>query len=154
MSLPVKIDSALEALLFTEDDCTTYINKNTGEIASVSDEESNFAHQKLDETTPEWIVAGIPRIKLILESEEYLEMPSKYDLHEEKVMAQFCETIEKEDIKNYLLKTLSGNTAAENFNKFVDEFELHDSWASHRNNAIKQIAIDFFTKHSIPFEDK
>lgn len=153
MSLPVKIGSVLEALLFTEDDCTTYINKKTGEIASVSDEESNFAHQELDETVPEWIIAGTPRIKLILESEDYFEMPSKYDLHEEKVMALFCETVEKEDVKNYLLKTLKGKAAAENFVKFIDEFELNESWTTHRNNAVKQIAIDFLNVNSIPFED-
>lgn len=153
MSLPVKIKSVIEALLFTESDCTSYINKKTGEIASISDAESEHVHQELDETIPEWIVAGIPRIKAILESDVFIEMPSQFELHEEKIMVSFCKTVEKEDVKNYLLKTLSGKAATENFATYIEKFDLHDSWTTHRNNAVKQVALDFLNSHNISFED-
>ncbi|THB70345.1 MAG: hypothetical protein D6B28_09500 [Gammaproteobacteria bacterium] len=153
MSLPVNIKEVLEALIYTEDDCTTYVNKVTGELATISDEESNYAHQKLDETVPEWIVAGTPRVKQILESEDFLEMPSKYDLHEENIRKTFCETIEKEDVKNYLLKTLNGKHAEDNFTKFIDEFDLNSKWVAHRDNSMKEIATNFLDEHSIPYQD-
>lgn len=153
MSLPVKIKEVLEALIYTEDDCTTYVNKITGELATISDEESNYAHEELDETVPEWIVAGRPRVKQILESEDYLEMPSKYDLHEENMMTSFCDTVEKEDVKNYLLKTLKGNHAAENFSQTIDKFDLGKKWIAHRDNSMKEIAIKFLDDHSIAYQE-
>ncbi len=153
MSLPVKMKEVLESLIYTEDDCTTYINKVTGELATISDEESNHAHEELDETAPEWIIAGRPRVKQILESEEFLEMPSKFDLHEDNMMTSFCETVEKEDVKNYLLKTLKGNHAVDNFNQSIEKFDLGKKWITHRDNSMKEIAVKFLNDHSIPFVD-
>ncbi len=153
MSLPIKLKDVLDALIYTEDDCTTYINKVTGEIATISDEESNYAHEEIDQTSPEWIIAGRVRVKQVLESEDFLEMPSKFDLHEESMMKNFCNTIEKEDVKNYLLKTLGSSSAAENFSQYVEKFDLHKQWITYRDNSIKDIAIKFLQEKSIPYQD-
>jgi len=59
------------------------LNRRTGELRSVHDDEVIISEDDVDlEDLPEWQRDDIPLIREILESEDWIPLPSSYDINE------------------------------------------------------------------------
>ena len=85
------------------DEYHAYLNKRTIELVTISDEEISIVEEDLDPMEyPEWQHPVIEKAKQVLEEEDYLPLPSMFDIHEYSIMGRFCNSIEDYELSEEL----------------------------------------------------
>ncbi|EIJ78019.1 hypothetical protein PB1_10654 [Bacillus methanolicus PB1] len=86
----------------------TYLNRKTGEIISVSQDDLRAAENDDPfEHLPEWHQEAMKvAIDVIENYEDYKRLPTKYDINEYDMMADFCFTINDERNKKLLFNAI------------------------------------------------
>ena len=155
MVFPVKLSEILEAIEFRMEENTAYLNRKTGEIVTISEEEFNAAEaQEPLETYPEWQRDNIRIAREILGNEgNFLSLPTKYDIHEYQIMEGFCLSARDKKISETLWTSIKGKGAFWRFKDTVQRLGIADKWYKYREEAIKQIAIDWCRSHRIKFKE-
>jgi PHD/YefM family antitoxin component YafN of YafNO toxin-antitoxin module len=156
MGFPVKLREIIEAIDFQTDESTAYVNKETGEIVIISEEEFHAAgDQESLENYPEWQQDNIKIAREILDNEaNFLHLPNSYDIHEYQIIEEFCLSIEDRGISEQLYKAIKGKGAFRKFKESIQRFEVADEWYKYRDEAIKRIAIDWCKSNHIEFEEE
>jgi hypothetical protein len=72
---PVSLKSVVNEMDVISDDVTACINKKTGELCAVSEEETNIieAGNEDDEFIPEWQKEILPKVREVLESDDFVD---------------------------------------------------------------------------------
>jgi hypothetical protein len=140
MGKPVKLEDIIDGLEMQTDESTSYLNIKTGEVAIVSDEESSAAEEdKSVDLFPEWQHELISKAKEILYSNDYISLPSKFDVHEYSIMEKYCLSIDDDQIRDIL------------YYSNIYEYNLEEEWYKFRDEAIKQIAIEWCEDNGINY---
>jgi hypothetical protein len=149
----VKLDDIVEHIELQSDEVESYLNKTTGELHYISSEEMNAAENDDPiEKAPDWQQANIKIAKEISETDNYLELPSQYDVHEYKIMERFCHTVEEEKANYELLRAISGKGAFRRFKEVIHDFDIAKDWYEYKNKALKEIAKEWCEDNNIKFE--
>ena len=90
MGTTVAMDDILEALELASDETSSYVNSRTGVVLTVSHEELRLAEEDSASEMPDWQREMVALAKQVLESDEWLELPSKFDIHEWEMMDGFA----------------------------------------------------------------
>ncbi len=93
MKRPVKLSEIIDGMESQTDEARAYLNKETGEIVIISDEEFSAAEEKHSlESYPEWQRGFIREAANVLEDDKgrYIALPSKFDIDEYHMMERFA----------------------------------------------------------------
>ena len=133
-----------------------YVNKKTGEIVAPNEESFTAAENEEPlEEYPEWQQEDIKAAREILDHEEdYLELPTRFDVNEYRIMEKFCLSVEDREASEALYEAIKGRGAFRRFKDTVSRLNLADEWYQYRDQAIRQIAIDWCEFHKIRFIEK
>ena len=156
MAVPVKLQDLIDGLECQSDEQTSYLDKRTGEVVSIGDEEFDAAEgdEPLDDD-PEWQHDAIGIAKeILLDSKDYLELPSKYDIHEYAIMERFGLSLSDERLAERLLGSIRGRGAFRRFKDDVHRYGVADDWYRFRDDAMKRIAIEWCELNKIEFVDE
>ena len=156
MNIKAKLSDIIDAIEFDTEESTSYFNRKTGEIVTITEEEFSVAEDGEPlEGYPEWQHENIKTAQEILNSEDdsFLHLPSKYDFHEYRVMEKFCLSIEDQEISDALYLAIKERGAFRRFKDGVHRFGILDEWYKFRDGALKQIAIDWCCENKIPYVD-
>lgn len=152
MPLPVKLSEVIDGLEMADDTVKVYINRNTGEVASVSDEEAGWAEEEEpEEDWPDWQVKARAEGRRVLDSDEFIRLPSKFEIHEWSIMERFARSLDNEDDSDNLLDAIHGRGAFRMFKSMVARMGLREAWFKFRHDALAEIAIDFLETTGIPY---
>jgi hypothetical protein len=139
---------------------TGYINQKTGELMSVTEEQEWQLERIKDEDCddkmedlPEWMQEIMPKIKQVLHSEDYIPLPSSFDIHEYAIMKNFCQSVEDPELKQELLIGIDGRGAFRMFKELIFRHDIRDNWFAYKNEALKQKEVDFLEAQDIPYVD-
>ena len=136
MPLPVQLQSVVEEMDVMNDDWVAYINRRTGELVTVTDYD-------LEEGT-EAVQVG--------ESPDFIELPSKYDLHEYDIVERFCGSVSEVTIQEKLFSAIRGGGAFRRFKDSIRRFGIEDEWYEFRHAALESIASSFLDASGIPYK--
>ncbi|HEY3619182.1 MAG TPA: hypothetical protein VGK96_20425 [Candidatus Sulfotelmatobacter sp.] len=89
MATVIFLREVIESMEITGDDCFFYLDPETGEIITVTEEERHLAEDESLEDVPEWQREMLPKIRAALESDRFLELPDRFDIHEWSIMDAF-----------------------------------------------------------------
>lgn len=160
MSLPVSLQAVVNEMDMQNEMMHGYINRKTGELISVSEEEEwlleKIEKEEFDQEIadlPAWQQDIIPKIKEVLSSEDFVRLPTPFDIHEYSIMESFCHTIEDPDVKEELFAGIRGRGAFRMFKDLIFRHGIRDDWFAYKNQALKKIAVDFLEAYDISFED-
>ncbi len=155
MTSPVKLIEIIEAIDFQTDESTAYLNKETGAIVTISEEELNAAgDQGSLENYPEWQQDNIKIAREILDNEaNFLNLPTKLDINEYQLMEKFCLSIMDREISEELYRAVKGKGAFRRFKESIQRFRIADEWYKYREEAIKEVVIDWCRSNHIEFEE-
>lgn len=155
MGFPVKISEIVEAIDSQTGGTTVYLNKRTGEIVAMSEEEPDTTEDLESlEDYPEWQRDNIRIAREILSNDgDFLSLPTKYDIHEYQIMEGFCLSVRSKKISEALCASIKGKGPFRRFKDHVRRLGIADEWFKYREEAIKQIAIDWCKSHRIDFEE-
>jgi hypothetical protein len=152
---PVSLQSVVNEMDVLSDEVTAYINKKTGELYSVSEEEANIVEHgnENDEFIPEWQREILPKVREVLESGDFVVLPDKFEIHEYSIMERFCLSLSDEGLQDQLLHAIRGSGAFRRFKNAIYRKEIQDDWYRFRDQALKRIAIDFLESEGIAWQD-
>ena len=152
---PVSLQSVVNEMDVLSDEVPAYINKKTGELYSVSEEEAGIVEQgnEEDEFIPEWQREVLPKVREVLESDDFVALPDKFQIHEYSIMERFGLSLPDEGLQDELLHAIRGSGAFRRFKAAIHRNGIQDDWYRFRDQALKRIAIDFLESEGIPWQD-
>lgn len=155
MGFPVKLSDIIEAIDFQLEESSSYLNRITGEIVSVTEEDFKAAeNQDPLEEYPEWQHESIEMAQDILAHEgDFIGLP-KYEVDEYQIMEKFILSIKNREIADTLLIAVKGRGAFRRFKDGIIRFDIEHEWYKYRGDAIRQVAADWCELHNIPFKDE
>jgi hypothetical protein len=152
---PVSLQSVVNEMDVLSDEMTAYINKKTGELFTVGDEQANIIEEgnEDDEFIPEWQKETLPKAREVLESDDFVALPDKFEIHEYSIMERFCLSLPDEGLQNELLHAIRGSGAFRRFKAAIHLKGIQDDWYRFRDETLKGIASDFLESEGIAFVD-
>lgn len=151
--MKAKLRDLVDGIDFQIDESFSYFNTRTGEVVTLSEEDMRYAEDDYPlEDEPEWMSDVAELAKDVLESGDYIELPSQWDVHEYRIMEDFCLTQTSGDIQHQLLRAIKGRGAFRRFKDTAFDTGVIDEWYNYKNRRIEEIAIDWCKEHNIDYE--
>ncbi|MGB7623115.1 MAG: UPF0158 family protein [Terriglobia bacterium] len=153
MTTPVVSLKAVIAEMDVMDDShTAFLNKRTGELITLVDDEIYDLPDELGhDDAPPWQKEMIEKKREVLDSEDYLELPSKFDIHEWAIMEKFCLSLDDPELRNELLSKIHGSGAFRLFKDTIHQRGMAEAWYVFREKAFEKIAIGWLEVNQIAF---
>ena len=152
MALPVLLRHVIEAIDLPNNNWRSYLNVDTGEIITVTDEDRHLVEQGDDfDDRPEWQREELPKVRDALESDRFLELPGSFEVHEWSMMERFAQERPTARQREELLDSLHGRGAFRMFKSAIRRLGIEDGWRLFRDSAFAQIAKDWLEAHDISY---
>ena len=155
MPLPVKLSDIVAAIDFQMDEFSSYLNRNTGEIVTISDEEFRAVEDEEPlEDFPEWERENLQIAREILgdSGRVYVQLPTKWDIDEWRMMDRFARwAVEDEQASEELQFAIRGRGAFRMFKHLIHRLGIADQWYEYREQALREIARDWCEANGIPY---
>ena len=153
---PVKISDIVEGLEMQFDELTSFLDKETGHVETVSHEMLHRAEEADEddsgEDLPEWQRREYDIAKLIVPmSGRFLRLPSKFDVHEWQIMADFASSVENDSLRDELLSAIHGRGAFRYFKDVLHRRGMKEQWYEFRTQALREIAVNWLEEHGVSY---
>jgi len=156
MAVVVSLRDLVDELQTLSNESHAYLNKITGEILSVTNDDfamvdsgddwREFSESELEEKFFE-------HVEKVRFSEEYLELPNQFDIHEYEIMERFCLSIPDEIISDVLLDKIRGSGAFRRFKDTIYRYGIEKDWFKFRDEAYKEIAVSWLESNGFAYSD-
>ncbi len=150
---PVRLRDVVDAMDAPVDGWMAYVNRRTGEIVSFSEDDVALSDDDDDDdVVPDWQAEMVAKAKEVEASDDFVQLPDKFDIHEYAIMERFCYTVDDDALRQDLLGAIKGSGAFRRFKELVRGQELEQAWWTYRDTAIEKIAADFLEIENISFQ--
>jgi hypothetical protein len=150
----VKLSDLIEGMDFQSDERSAFLNLTTGEVVSVTDEELRAAENDAPlEDFPAWQHDAMRLAGEIVETDQYRPLPDKFEINEYRIMERFCSSVDDEDMREDLYNAIHGRGAFRYFKDKIHEYGIAEDWYRYRDDALREIAIDWCAAHNIPYTE-
>lgn len=153
MNVQVKLRDIIEELEIQFEESQSFLNIKTGGIFLVTSNDLRAAED--DEPfdhLPDWQKENLMVANDVVEnSENYIELPTKYDINEYEMMEDFCLTVNDQRKQSSLLLEIKGKGAFRKFRDKLIEFEIEDQWYSYRDERYKKIAKEWCQDNNVNY---
>jgi hypothetical protein len=152
MPTKVKLDDILEAIEFQTDESRAFLDLDSGAVEVVSLEALNRAEVGIEDSDlPQWQRAEAALARKIQDSDRYVRMPTKWDIHEWEIMQQFCWSVGDEGRQADLLDAIHGSGAFRVFRDRIHRYRLQKDWEQFRSGALRRKAIKWCEEAGIEY---
>jgi hypothetical protein len=153
MPLPVKLEDVIEALEGAGDENTYYLDKRTGEIVSITDQDMRAAEEdQLISEYPEWQRETILKARELLSSDaDFTELPDRFEINEYQMMEDFCLSLKNRRVGDELRRLIKGGGAFRRFKNAVNSMGVDKAWYAFRQRKFDRIAIEWLEEEGIPY---
>ena len=150
----VNLSDIVDAMEMTSDMMPHYLNKKTGEISSISQEEMNAAENEEEpEDFPDWQQDSIKTAQNLLSTDDYISLPSQFDIHEYQIMEKFCLSMKEPKISDDLNGSIKGRGAFRRFKDKILEYGIEEDWYQYKDNAYREIAKEWCEENGVEFTE-
>lgn len=167
MAVAVSLRDLVDELQMLPNEGTAYLNKVTGKVVTLTDdvvamaemdaeleEELEDASGNLGSENPDLEVEYFQEVRRVLASDpDYLQLPSRFEIHEYEIMERFCLSIPDGKVSDVLLRKIRGSGAFRRFKDTIYEYGIENDWFKFRDEAYKEIAIAWLESKSIVYVD-
>ena len=124
------------------DETVSYFHKESGEILTFTDEIMQIAEGNAPpEDRPQWLQDAVSEaLEFLRKEEEYIPLPTQFDIHEYAIMERFCRSIEDRDKSRVLYRAIKGRGAFRMFKDKIRALGLVDDWYRYRAEALAEHA--------------
>ena len=151
--MKVNITKIADELEIQFEESESYLNKEDGEIYTITDEEiSAIEEGEPMEDFPDWQQKLIKIAHQIMNGDNYIELPSKYQINSYAIMERFCYSIEDSKRSEALQIAIQGKGAFARFKEACHRFDIIEQWYLYKTNALKEIAIEWCKKNNLEYE--
>jgi Uncharacterised protein family (UPF0158) len=148
----VSLKDIVDAMDVIGDDTCSYLNPKTGEIVTLTGDERRLAEDEdLDEEyLPKWQADALPKIREVMESDEFLALPDKFEIHDWEIMERFTRSLINLKHGEELSRAIHGGGAFRKFKIVIRRLGIEEKWFRFRESALEEIAKDWLEEHGIP----
>ncbi|MDX6443427.1 MAG: hypothetical protein QOH71_501 [Blastocatellia bacterium] len=140
----VKLDDVIEALDSASDEHAQYLDKRTGEILLITNEEMEAAEEdELISEYPDWQRESILKAREILKSKDFVALPDQFDIHEYEIMEDFCLRCQDRNVGETLLRSIKGSGAFGRFKNAINSMGVEKDWYQFRRTKLEKLAIQW-----------
>lgn len=156
MAAKVRVAELVDELDMLSDETHVYVNRVTGKVAALGEEEMALAEDEerdedsLDDTD-DWQLEMIREAEQVLESDDWIAAPTKFDIHEWEIMRRFALSREDPDVSEDLLEAIGGRGAFRSFKNRIRRLGVADDWYAFRHKAIEEIAVEWLEERGIEY---
>jgi hypothetical protein len=155
MKATVLLRDIIEALESTSGTIQFYLNVKTGEVLTMSEDELwSTQEDELDEDYSDWDDEFLNNPDALMDSEEFLPLPDVYEIDELSMMENFCDTIEDQTARSALRAGMTKQDVFESFKSAAQQYGLVEKWEQFRENAYRDLAIEWCASNDIPFVEE
>jgi hypothetical protein len=131
----------------------SFLNRVTGEIVMCTEAELSAAEDDAgdDPDSPEWEQDALAQAREIIASDDWLELPDSFEIHEFGVMRDFARSLEGAEQAD-LLDALRGPGAFRHFKSGLDRLGLREEWFRFRHEAFVGIASGWLEENEVEFQ--
>ncbi|MHC4218103.1 MAG: UPF0158 family protein [Planctomycetota bacterium] len=148
MSVMVSLRDVVNEMAEVSDDQTAFLNRRTGELISLNDEQRYVLENGRADDAPD----GQRELREVLQAGDLLELPSAFEHHEYSIVERFCHTVKDAEQQDQLLTAIRGKRAFRDFKAAIITFGLADAWRHYRDHAFEAIAADWLAQNDIAYD--
>lgn len=153
MPLPVPLSAVVNALDWMFEEASTYLDRTTGEIETVSHEALRWAEEEsVPERVPDWQRKEIDS-PFASSTAKIFRLPPKWDVHEWAIMERFVFSLHSGELREAINSAIHGAGAFRLFKRAIHEYGIQDDWYEFRARALRGIAIEWCEHNAIPYVD-
>jgi len=150
----VSLRELVDELKIVTDEQHVFLNKITGKVVMLTEEDISTVESGDDtEERQDWEQDVFEQAKEVSSSGNYLELPSKFDIHEYKIIERFCLDFPDERISDELLDEIRGSGAFRRFNDAVYKYGIEQDWFKFQDEAFKEIVISWLESNNISYSE-
>ena len=150
MLVAVSLDEIVDAMEAVGDDCEAYLDPESGEIVTVTDDDRSLLEEDEDPVSmPPWQREMLPGIRAALETDRYLRLPDTFEIDEWSMMERFAQSRPAGAHTDQLLDAIHGKGAYRLFRATLDRLNLTDEWHDFREEAFRTIARQWLKSHGL-----
>jgi Uncharacterised protein family (UPF0158) len=149
MGATVSIREVVEAFETASDEMSSYVNRATGQVITVTHEDLRLAEEESAPDMPAWQRDAVTEAKAILDSEDWLQLPSKFDIHEWEIMSDFGRSLSTESERAAVADAIRGSGAFRNFKATVRRLGIEATWFAYKTRTLEIIARDWLEEHGL-----
>jgi len=154
MAVVVSLRDLVGEMQLVSSESHAYLNQVSGEMITIFDEYIAAVERDEDwSDRHDWEQVIFNQTKEALSSDDYLELPSQFELHEYVIMKSFCLSIPDENLSDILLNQIRGSGAFRRFKDTIYRYKIEKDWFRFRDDAYKEIAIDWLESHELAYTD-
>ena len=153
MAVVISLRDLISEMQMLSDEHRTFLNKVTGEFIIISNDDFRMAESDEADELSEWRDEIIQDAKEVLSSDDYLEIPSKFDIHEYEIMERFCLSVPDVETSDVLLRKIRGSGAFHRFKTTIYRYGIEKDWFKFRDEAYKEIAISWLESNGLSYKD-
>lgn len=149
--MKVKLKDIADALEMQMDEASHYLNRNTGEITLITDEDFQIAERNDEEQIldlPDWQKDNVNEAAKIRNSVDYLTLPSKQEIHDYDIMRDFTLSTDSDQLMN----AIQGSGAFRYFRDVIHQLGWKDQWDEFRANAYLEKAKKWCEDQGINYD--
>lgn len=152
LAAPLSLRELVQELQFVSDDVMIYLNRFTGEFCTVT-EEIRMMMDSGREDGPAWQREAVAMAREAEDSDNYIPLPTPFDIDEYGIMADFCASIEDEDLRADLGEAIRGKGAFRLFRNQVQARDLEKAWSEFENRAFAEIGRKWLEENGLSFKE-
>jgi hypothetical protein len=153
MPATVRLSDIVDALEMQSDESRSFLDLDSGRVETVSLDLLGKAEEGEEELDlPEWQEAEWALVKRIVSSGRWVELPTKFDIHEWQIMEAFSESARPARIREELMDAIHGAGAFRSFKSALRRHRMEQAWFAFRADALKQIAREWCEEGQVPWE--
>jgi Uncharacterised protein family (UPF0158) len=151
----IRLTDIIDAIEMQFEEIFSFLNLDTGEVETVSHELLRAAEEFGVPDPPDlltWQEAEWEVAKRIAASDRFVELPTKFGVHEWAIMRDFSSTVGSEGLRDELVRAIHGRGAFRRFKEVVRLHGIESEWFTFRADALARIARDWCDQHGIVYE--
>jgi len=149
MAAPVSIKEVVDALDGAMDEMSSYVNRETGQVITVSHEDLHLAEEDPVPDMPDWQRDAVAEARSVLESDDWLELPNKVDIHEWQIMDNFGRSLASDSDRATVADALHGSGAFRRFETAIRRMGLEAAWFEYKAAALETMARDWLERNGL-----
>lgn len=152
MPLPIPLDDVARELDGLMVQSTAFINRQTGEITVVTDDELSMVEEvEEDPDFPGWQQEMLPMLREIVSGDNWVALPNKFDIHEWEIMRRFADAVDDDRLSEELHRAIHGAGAFRMFRATIEDAGVREKWFAFKHEALREIAREALDELGLPY---
>jgi hypothetical protein len=151
MTIPISLRAVVDEMEMLNDGLRAFLNQQTAEIYSGTDELIAKAESDDDGNLLGWEIEAVERLREILGSADWIQFPLHDAQDNYRIMERFCLERTEGSLQEKLLSAINGRGAFGRFRDAVRRHGIQESWRVFNSAQVAKRAKAWLESHKIAF---